>query len=74
MTAQIISAIAYRASNKVLDLADCIIAAQIATYHKNSSLAKLYLATQNHADFPPAIFNRVYTELITLDDGKIKIV
>ncbi len=66
-TAQLISAIAYRTDNKTLDLADCLISAQIAKY-----MGKLFLATQNHTDFPSAIFDRVYTKLIELPDGKLK--
>ncbi len=69
--AQLISAIAYRTDNKALNLADCIIAAQIAKYVGNN-LGRLFLATQNHSDFPPAIFDRVYTKLIELPDGKLK--
>lgn len=69
--AQKIASIAYISSNKTLDLANCIISAQIAK-HSTNKTARLYLATQNHTDFPPAIFDRIHTKLIELPDGKIK--
>jgi predicted nucleic acid-binding protein len=70
-----ISQIYVRNDNKQVKIADVIIAAQIAKYAKGAGNAnELLLATQNHKDFPPILFDRVDEMLITIPDGSIKIV
>jgi len=62
----------YRAENKHLKIPDALIGSQIVQY--SSVVGNLLLATQNHHDFPPVIFERKYTQNINLPDGKIKTV
>lgn len=69
--AQTIAKIAFRSENKPLDFADCLIAANCVRYARPGA-EKVYLATQNHADFPPAIFDRKHVVLVPLPDGRIK--
>ena len=70
-----ISQIYLQTDNTQTKIADVIIAAQIAKFAKNPGNAtELLLATQNHMDFPPVLFQRVQELLITLADGSIKII
>ncbi len=74
-TALEISQIYYRNENKQVKISDVIIAAQIAKYARSESVeTELLLATQNHKDFPPVLFDRVEDLLITLADGSIKVI
>ena len=66
-----IASLSYRTGNKSIKLGDSLIAAQVEKYSRNGS-GNLFLATQNHKDFPPFLFNCVYVHLITLKDGSIK--
>lgn len=68
--AENISLIVGRIDNAVIELGDSLIAAQIA----NMKSERLYLATQNHHDFPPCLFDRIHLEIINLPNGKIKTV
>lgn len=68
-----ISGIYLRNDNKQTKLADVLIAAQICRYAREaSSESELLLATQNHKDFPPVLFERVEDTLLTLSDGSIR--
>ena len=69
--AENISRIAYKSSNKNLSLNDSLIAAQIQKYSKTNS-NRLFLATQNHKDFLPTLFEQIYIHTFTLKDGVIK--
>ncbi len=70
-----ISQIYVRNDNKQVKIADIMIAAQIAKYAKVAGdVTELLLATQNHKDFPPVLFDRVDEVLITLQDGSVKII
>ncbi len=70
-----ISRIYYKNDNKITKIADVLIAAQICRYSRNQSQQnELLLATQNHRDFPPVLFERVEDMLITLADGSIKVI
>lgn len=63
----------YLADNKHIKIADALIAAQISKYARSASDAnELLLATQNHKDFPPVLFQRLAVHLVTLPDGSIK--
>lgn len=59
---------------KPMKLGDCLIAAHIAKFSKESSMARVYLATQNHQDFSPILFKQVFLYPIRLADGKIKLI
>lgn len=62
-----------RNDNKQVKIADLLIAAQICKYAKDSTAhTELILATQNHKDFPPVLFERIDDYLVTLSDGSIK--
>jgi predicted nucleic acid-binding protein len=70
-----ISRIYYKTDNKMTKIADVLIAAQICRYARSQSQQnELLLATQNHRDFPPVLFERVEDTFITLADGSIKVV
>lgn len=74
-TALHISQIYYKNENKQVKISDVIIAAQIAKYARGErNETELLLATQNHKDFPPVLFDRVENLLITLADGSIKVI
>ncbi len=68
--AQNISLIANRTDNNKIGLADCLIGAQLAQYSDGS----LFLATQNHSDFPPCIYDLMCKQIIRLKSGKIKVI
>jgi len=66
-----------KADNKDGKIPDVLIAAQIAKYAKDVNGKQhgvLVLATQNHRDFPPVLFDRIDDMLITLKDGSIKVI
>lgn len=67
-----ISQIARSEEGRQLGLGDCLIGAQIKKYVESNGM--LYLATQNHKDFPVCIFERKATYLITTHNGNIKVV
>ncbi|MDE1944298.1 MAG: PIN domain-containing protein [Patescibacteria group bacterium] len=68
-----IARIYLNADNKSSSVADTLIAAQLSKYARTAStVAELFLATQNHRDFPPVLFDRVDTMLVTLADGSIR--
>lgn len=70
-----ISHIYLRSDNKHTSVPDALIAAQLCKYtHGAKAKYPVYLATQNHKDFPPVLFERVEECLLTLPDGKIKVV
>lgn len=70
-----ISRIYQRSDNKHVKVADVLIAAQICKFARDSSSEyELLLATQNHKDFPPVLFERVEDLTITLADGSIKVI
>lgn len=63
------------ADNKHASVPDTLIAAQMGKYARNKKgFAEMFLATQNHRDFPPVLFKRIDDMLITLADGSIKTV
>jgi len=68
--AQNISLIANRMDNNKISLADCLIGAQMAQYSDGS----LFLATQNHSDFPACIYDLLFKQIIRLKNGKIKLI
>jgi predicted nucleic acid-binding protein len=62
-----------RSDNKQVSLPDTLIAGQMCRYaREQASEYELLLATQNHRDFPPILFNRVAVFCVTLRDGSIK--
>ncbi len=64
-----------KSDNKSTSVPDTLIAAQMCKYARTKQeKSQLFLATQNHRDFPPTLFERVDDTLITLTDGSIKIV
>ncbi|MHB8914037.1 MAG: PIN domain-containing protein [Minisyncoccota bacterium] len=70
-----ISRIYMNADNKSASVPDTLIAAQMCKYARDTqSAAEMFLATQNHRDFPPVLFECTDDILITLADGSIKVV
>lgn len=68
-----IARIYMRADNKKTNVPDTLIAAQMGRYARDTKdVAEMFLATQNHKDFPPVLFQRVDDLLVTLADGSIK--
>ncbi len=73
--ALVISDIYMKSDNKYASLADTLIAAQMCRYARDKKGEyEMYLATQNHRDFPPVLFERVDDMLLTLHDGNIKVI
>lgn len=68
--AENIALIANRTDNNKIGLADCLIGAQLAKYTDGL----LFLATQNHSDFPVCIYDLLYKHDMRLTNGKIKVV
>lgn len=61
-------------SIKTIEVVDCIIAAQIVKYSEKKKESQLFLATENHSDFPLLFFDRVGIETIdtiAADPGSI---
>ncbi len=53
---------------------DCFISAELLTYNIHHQESKLFLATENHQDFPTLLFDRVGIETIdTNSDGNSSI-
>jgi predicted nucleic acid-binding protein len=70
-----ISKIYLRSTNKVASVPDTLIAAQLCKYaREKKGQYEMFLATQNHRDFPPVLFERVDQVLITLADGSIRVI
>ena len=68
-----IARIYMRADNKSTSVPDTLIAAQMGKYARDThDMSEMFLATQNHRDFPPVLFERVDDVLVTLTDGSIK--
>lgn len=68
--AENIALITAQVNNAKMDLGDCLIAAQMASIKTD-----LLIATQNHQDFPAALFDRLHVEIIPVSEtGKIKTV
>ncbi len=70
-----IARICHLVDNKDISFADALIGGQIMKYTR-SKLDKnsVILASQNHRDFPPILFERVDELLVTLKDGSIRVV
>jgi len=69
-----IAGIYLKSDNKHTGIADALIAAQLSKYARENNRYPLYLATQNHKDFPPVLFHRIDEFLLTLPDGTIKVI
>ncbi len=70
-----IARIYMKSDNKSTNVPDTLIAAQMCKYARVRQVeSQLFLATQNHRDFPPVLFERVDDALITLADGSVKII
>jgi hypothetical protein len=64
-----------RSNSKAISLADLLISAQAKKYARQTMhYQELLIATSNHDDFPPILFDLVHTEIVKLKDGKLKIV
>ena len=75
ISALAIARIYVKSNNKDAKVPDTLIAAQMCKYARaKQGKYQLFLATQNHRDFPPILFERVDDVLITLGDGSIKII
>lgn len=68
--AENISLIVSRMENNSIELGDSLISAQLA----NGKSQNLFLATENHQDFPSCLFERLHLEIVYLPNGKIKTV
>lgn len=60
---------------KPVALPDLLIAAQAKKYARlTADYRELIIATSNHFDFPPVLFDLLYVQNIRLSDGKIRTV
>lgn len=67
---QIANIYAWKNTQKI-ELADCFLASAMRKFNEGSSQPRLYLATQNHKDFPKYIFKRVGIETIDIKQENI---
>ena len=65
-----IARVSSRVDNKKMSVPDCLLAAQVSVYERSSG--KLLLATNNHKDFPPFLFEPIYVHLVFLKNGTIR--
>lgn len=68
--AENIALIIARTENTKIELGDCLITAHMALFGSD-----LLIATQNHHDFPPCLFDRMYIHMIEVKENhKLKVV
>lgn len=66
LATEIANLYSWRLKNTRIQLPDCFLAGQMRKY--NAAKDQLYLATANHKDFPPLLFDRIGIE--TVDTGE----